>query len=81
MYAQTLVRSPVIFTTAYDQYALQAFRANGIDYLLKPLKLPELQAALAKLSEWGMKKPEVMQPPRKNPPQVLPSQLPIPHSG
>lgn len=50
VFAQTLVRSPVIFTTAYDQYALQAFRANGIDYLLKPLKLPELQAALAKLT-------------------------------
>ena len=49
VFAQTLVRSPVIFTTAYDQYALQAFRANGIDYLLKPLKLPELQAALGKL--------------------------------
>jgi two-component system LytT family response regulator len=49
VFAQTVVRSPVIFTTAYDQYALQAFRANGIDYLLKPLKLPELQTALAKL--------------------------------
>ncbi|MDO7887064.1 LytR/AlgR family response regulator transcription factor [Hymenobacter cheonanensis] len=49
VFAQTVVRSPVIFTTAYDQYALQAFRANGIDYLLKPLKLTELQAALAKL--------------------------------
>jgi two-component system LytT family response regulator len=55
VFAQTLVRSPVIFTTAYDQYALQAFRANGIDYLLKPLKLPELQAALAKLTELGIK--------------------------
>ncbi|MGI4822427.1 MAG: LytR/AlgR family response regulator transcription factor [Janthinobacterium lividum] len=52
VFAQTVVRSPVIFTTAYDQYALQAFRANSIDYLLKPLKLPELQAALAKLRQW-----------------------------
>ncbi|MBJ6145513.1 LytTR family DNA-binding domain-containing protein [Hymenobacter sp. BT559] len=55
VFAQTLVRSPVIFTTAYDQYALQAFRANGIDYLLKPLKLPELQTALAKLTDLGVK--------------------------
>ena len=52
VFAQTVVRSPVIFTTAYDQYALQAFRANSIDYLLKPIKLPELQAALAKLRQW-----------------------------
>ena len=49
VFAQSVVRSPVIFTTAYDQYALQAFRANGIDYLLKPLKLTDLQAALGKL--------------------------------
>jgi two-component system LytT family response regulator len=49
VFAQTVVRSPVIFTTAYDQYALQAFRANGIDYLLKPLKLNDLQVALGKL--------------------------------
>ena len=64
VFAQTLVRSPVIFTTAYDQYALQAFRANGIDYLLKPLKLPELQAALAKLrffrEESGRRKEELI---------------------
>ena len=37
VFAQTMVRSPVIFTTAYDQHALQAFRANGIGYLPKPL--------------------------------------------
>ena len=31
------VNSPIIFTTAYDQYALEAFKVNSIDYLLKPL--------------------------------------------
>ncbi len=53
VFAQAVVRSPVIFTTAYDQYAIRAFQANSIAYLLKPLKLPELQAALAKLRQWG----------------------------
>ena len=33
----TEVRSPVVFITAYDQYALEAFRVNAIDYLLKPI--------------------------------------------
>jgi two-component system LytT family response regulator len=55
VFAQTVVRSPVIFTTAYDQYAIRAFQANSVAYLLKPLKLPELQAALAKLRQWPLK--------------------------
>ncbi|WP_229725154.1 LytR/AlgR family response regulator transcription factor [Hymenobacter baengnokdamensis] len=59
VFAQTVVRSPVIFTTAYDQYALQAFRTNSIDYILKPLKLPELQAALAKLQAMRYERPAV----------------------
>lgn len=42
------VRSPVIFVTAYDQYALQAFKVNSIDYLLKPIKKEELSLALEK---------------------------------
>ena len=40
---------PVIFTTAYDHYAVQAFRFNSIDYLLKPIDSEELHAALAKV--------------------------------
>ena len=40
---------PVIFTTAYDHYAVQAFRFNSIDYLLKPIDGEELHAALAKV--------------------------------
>ncbi|MEO7174194.1 MAG: LytTR family DNA-binding domain-containing protein [Saprospiraceae bacterium] len=40
---------PVIFTTAYDQYAIQAFKSHAIDYLLKPIKLDSLQQSLDKL--------------------------------
>ena len=39
---------PVIFTTAYDEYAIRAFKLNSVDYLLKPVDSKELQAALAK---------------------------------
>jgi len=42
------VSSPVIFTTAYDQYALEAFKINSIDYLLKPIKKEELKQAIDK---------------------------------
>jgi DNA-binding LytR/AlgR family response regulator len=40
---------PIIFTTAYDQYALEAFKVNSIDYLLKPIKAEELRRAIEKL--------------------------------
>ncbi len=40
---------PVIFTTAYDQYALEAFKVNSIDYLLKPLNASDVDRALSKL--------------------------------
>jgi DNA-binding LytR/AlgR family response regulator len=52
VFDQLVVTTPVIFTTAYDQYALQAFKTHSVDYLLKPIKLPELQAALQKLRQW-----------------------------
>ena len=52
IWEQAVVMSPVIFTTAYDAYAIRAFQANSIAYLLKPIKLLELQAALAKLRQW-----------------------------
>lgn len=39
---------PVIFTTAYDQYAIEAFKVNSIDYLLKPVKREELVSAIEK---------------------------------
>jgi DNA-binding LytR/AlgR family response regulator len=42
------ITCPIIFTTAYDQYAIKAFKVNSIDYLLKPLKKEELIHALSK---------------------------------
>lgn len=42
------VTCPIIFTTAYDEFALQAFKVNAVDYLLKPIKTNELAAALDK---------------------------------
>ncbi len=42
------VKSPVIFTTAYNEYALKAFKVNSIDYLLKPVVQDELTAAITK---------------------------------
>ena len=47
---ETQLALPVIFTTAYDQYALQAFKANSIDYLLKPINVDDLTAALDKFT-------------------------------
>jgi len=44
----TEVKSPVVFTTSYDEYALKAFKVNSIDYLLKPVQREELQAAMDK---------------------------------
>ncbi|MGA0555192.1 LytR/AlgR family response regulator transcription factor [Larkinella sp. VNQ87] len=40
--------SPIVFTTSYDEYAIKAFRVKSIDYLLKPIKLPELAEAIQK---------------------------------
>jgi two-component system, LytTR family, response regulator LytT len=46
------VKSPVVFTTSYDEYALKAFKVNSLDYLLKPVQKEELQAALDKFKKW-----------------------------
>lgn len=48
IFEQVSVDAPVIFVTAYDQYAIKAFKHNGIDYILKPVDEDELRAAVAK---------------------------------
>lgn len=45
------IQSMVIFTTAYDQYAIRAFKVNSIDYLLKPIDALELKSALDKYDQ------------------------------
>lgn len=46
------VDCPIIFTTAYDEYAMEAFKTSSIDYLLKPVKKEELEMAFSKLSNF-----------------------------
>ncbi|HWR33233.1 MAG TPA: LytTR family DNA-binding domain-containing protein [Chitinophagaceae bacterium] len=47
------IKCPVIFTTAYDEYAIRAFKVNGVDYLLKPVNENELSAAIDKCRKLG----------------------------
>ena len=46
--SQVNIQTPVIFTTAFDQYTLKAFKLNSIDYLLKPIDEKELRQAVDK---------------------------------
>jgi DNA-binding LytR/AlgR family response regulator len=51
IFEQIEVRTPVIFTTAYDQYAIRAFKVNSVDYLLKPIDQDELAQSLNKYQQ------------------------------
>jgi two-component system, LytTR family, response regulator LytT len=59
IFEKVSIKTPVIFTTAYDQYAIKAFKANGIDYLLKPIDEAELKAALEKYKNLVQKQPDL----------------------
>lgn len=48
IFEQISIECPIIFTTAYDEYAVKAFEVNSIDYLLKPINKKDLERALAK---------------------------------
>lgn len=52
IYKHVNILSPVIFTTAYDEYALQAFKVYGAAYLLKPIVQEELKEVLDKITEF-----------------------------
>ncbi len=60
IFEKVKVSTPIIFTTAYDEYAIKAFKVNSLDYLLKPIDEEDLQAALTKYRQWN--------PPQKNEP-------------
>lgn len=56
IFKQVEIRTPVIFTTAYDNYAIQAFKVNSVDYLLKPVNRDELKIAIEKFRRSGFQK-------------------------
>lgn len=52
IFRQVEVKSPVIFITAYDEYALQAFKNQGVGYILKPFDREEIRLVLEKVRNW-----------------------------
>ena len=58
---QVNIQTPIIFTTAFDEYAIKAFKVNSIDYLLKPIDPEELKHALEKFHQ-NFRQPEPQQP-------------------
>lgn len=57
IFEHTDIPCPIIFTTAYDEYALRAFKVNSIDYLLKPIGEADLRHALDKLARFQQSRP------------------------
>ena len=56
IFEKVKIHAPIIFTTAYDEYALKAFEVNSIDYLLKPVSIKDLERAIDKFTRLGAKK-------------------------
>lgn len=67
IFQQVMIKKPVIFITAFNEFALDAFKVNSIDYLLKPITFSDLSASLKKLEnlreqlQWNSQKTEELQ--------------------
>jgi DNA-binding LytR/AlgR family response regulator len=48
IFSKTTIDAPIVFTTAYDEYAIKAFKLNSVDYLLKPISIEDLRHAITK---------------------------------
>lgn len=59
VFDKVTIDKPIIFTTAYDQYAIRAFRHFSIDYLLKPIRKTDLNRALQKYKKLNGQQPEI----------------------
>jgi len=59
IFDQVSIKSAIIFTTAYDEYALQAFKLNSIDYLLKPIDDEELEKAVKQYRDFKPEKEKI----------------------
>jgi DNA-binding LytR/AlgR family response regulator len=53
IFSEISIDTPIIFTTAYDEYAIRAFKLNSVDYLLKPVGMEELGSALNKFKKYS----------------------------
>lgn len=68
----------VVFTTAYDQYAVRAFKFNALDYLLKPVEREDLIAAVAKASKSAVPSAQVIESVRQLREQAVPERIALP---
>ncbi|KYH05180.1 DNA-binding response regulator [Chryseobacterium cucumeris] len=50
IFSQVRIKVPVIFCTAFDEYAIEAFKSNGVDYILKPFEKKDIQSAFEKIN-------------------------------
>ncbi|MCU0325881.1 MAG: LytTR family DNA-binding domain-containing protein [Spirosomaceae bacterium] len=61
IYEQISIKTPIIFTTAFDEYAIRAFKVNSVDYILKPIDEESLRFAIEKFKNQQLIKQEVFQ--------------------